>query len=308
MLVHMLNIYLLAIALFLAALVAGNNLSVCAGPLISARMLRKRHAVAVAALGYVSGFLLEGGLVRSGIYSLTYPISAQVAFAALFTAILIFVIAHMLKVPQSLSIILMVSLLGAGLSSGAAVRWHFAAELLMFWLLIALLSMLLPFLLMRLMQRRMLKRGIWRELSGIRILLILLSFSAAFTLGANTIGIIYALIPPSATAAAGMAIAIALGALLLSSGEVRTLGEEILPMRYINAIATQLTSVIFVEVATLVSLPLSNTQTFTAGLYGTALTYKTRLLLRKPAMLILATWSATAILGFSCSYLFARLL
>ncbi len=294
--------------LFLSALVAGNNLPVCAGTVISGRILRKRQGIAIAALGYASGFLIEGGFVRSGIYSIIYPIMGQVAISALLVAAVIFVIAHLFKVPQSLSIILMASLLGAGIGHAASIRWAFAALLLLLWALFALLSLLLPVLLMRLLRRRMLEGSIWYELRGVKMLLILLSFLAAFTLGANTIGIIYALIPSGATTALGIAIAVAAGSFLFSSGEIKTLGDEILPLRYLNAIVTQFTSVVFVEASTLIGMPLSNTQTFTAGLYGTALSYKSRLLLKKPTLLILATWTLTAFLSLAGGYIAVHIL
>ena len=80
-----------------------------------------------------------------------------------------------------------------------------------------------------------------------------------------------------------------------------------MPVRYLNAIMSQLVSALEVEIATLFGVPLSNTQTFTASLYGAGYSYKARLMRKKPAYVIVTIWLASAILSFLVAFAMARL-
>jgi len=96
--------------------------------------------------------------------------------------------------------------------------------------------------------------------------------------------------------------------LLLSGGELRRIGNEIISLRYINALNSQVVSVLLVELAVLLSIPLSNSQTFIASIYGSGLSYKNRILLRSPIKSIAITWIGGAFASFALAYLFAMLL
>ena len=306
----MLDVLLYTLVFALVSLVAGNNLSSCTGSLISSRITSSRKGIAIAVLGYILGLLLQGNLIKAGIYRIS-PIAADFVAIPLFVALVIFVIAHRLRVPQSLSITLAMAMLGIDFAVFKSVDLGYAAFVIGFWMAAAVVSLLLTIALMRLSRKIVYMREIWPTLSMIKIMLVIVSFLTAFTLGANTIGFIFASVSGILSSAYLMfvtIIGIIFGSFFLSKGELNRLGSEILPLRYLNALITQVISVLLVEAATYSSVPLSNAQTYTSSLYGAGLSYRTRLILRKPGMVIAFTWIGSAIVSFGFSLLLAVLI
>ena len=60
-------------------------------------------------------------------------------------------------------------------------------------------------------------------------------------------------------------VAIFVGTFYLSAGEIRRVGQELFLMRYPNATATLVVSTVLVEAATVLNIPLSNTQALSGG-------------------------------------------
>ncbi len=69
-------------------------------------------------------------------------------------------------------------------------------------------------------------------------------------------------------------------------------------LRYPNAAVSLVTTTILVEVATLLNIPLSNTQITTAAVFGTGLSYKTKLVSLKPFLVIIIGWVMSPLLSF----------
>ncbi len=292
------------------ALVSGNNLSVCSGTIIGSRMATRRTGTFLAVLGYAAGFLLEGKLLRRGVYAVMPLRSPELLILAFSIAIVIFVIAHKKRVPQSLSVNFTSILLGISVALGFHVDWVFTISIFAFWILAPLLSVLATIPAMRMASRAASGWHIWKAIGRIKLSLFILSFFTAFTLGANTLGFLYSALPDSASV---IPVIVALAAMLiggiyLSGAELNRIGNEIISMRYLNSIVSQSLSAFFVELATLVGVPLSNTQTFTASIYGAGLSYKGRLMSKSPAISIVLTWVLGAALSFILSFYLSLLL
>ncbi len=297
-------VYLLSF--LLVALVSGNNLSSCTGAIISGRIVGRGTGIAIAALGYMFGFIMEGGLLKAGLLALMPIQSEYLVILALLVALVVFAIAHLTRVPESLSITFTMAIIGIQLGYGFAVNTNFVSYVVLFWIASAALSGLLAIIAMRAALRLTPGWNVWRSVGRIKLLLILVSFLTAFTLGANTIGFIFAATSSLVNPAYGILLtlaAIACGSVFLSSGELKRIGTEIIPMRYLNALVSQTISIVMVQVGTGFSIPTSNIQTFTASVYGAGLSYKTRLLLKKPVFTIIFSWIATAMLSLLLGFL-----
>ena len=85
-------------------------------------------------------------------------------------------------------------------------------------------------------------------------------------------------------------IAIFVGAFYLSAGEIRRVGQELFLMRYPNATATLVVSTVLVEAATVLNIPLSNTQALSSAVFGTGISYKSKFVSIKPFLLIVVNW------------------
>ena len=296
----------LLLAFVLVALVSGNNLSISTGPIIAGRVIGKKAGVLLTILGYASGFLLQGSILRSGVGNLM-PFGNALVPVIFVISIVVFLIAHQKRVPESLSITFISALIGVGIAYGT-LNVGFVAEILSFWVAAGLISLFMAYLALRATQKILYRDKVWKSIRTVRIILIVLSFLTAFTLGANTIGVVSSVLQPTWYMYAMVLLAIILGAVFLSSGELRRIGNEIIPIRYANALVSQAVAAAFVEFATLLSIPLSNTQMLTTTIYGAGLSYKEKMLSKKPAVQIASVWIITAVFSVAVAYLVSRII
>ena len=302
------EIFILILSFILIALVSGNNLPVCSGSIIGSRIVSRRNGVLIAIIGYMLGLVLEGDMLRNGVHAVLPFKSEQSIIIAFTVAIFVFLIAHKMRVPQSLSVNFTSILLGISMAMHLPINWLFLSFIILFWIIAPIISVIAMRPLMHKTYSLVKKKRIWPTINLIRLLLILFSFFAAFTLGANTLGLLYATMPKGLYSLLAALLGIIFGSLLLSGGELRRIGNEIISLRYINALNSQIISVLLVELAVLLSIPLSNSQTFIASIYGSGLSYKNRILLRSPIKSIAITWIGGALASFALAYLFAMLL
>ncbi|MEM0201512.1 MAG: inorganic phosphate transporter [Candidatus Micrarchaeaceae archaeon] len=297
----------LILVFILTSFTAGNNLSVCSGTLISSRIVKKIYGVLIGIFGYILGLLLEGSFLRNNISNIILTGNQYFIFIVFSISIVIFLIAHKKRVPESLSITFTSALLGVSFAYGN-LNLSFTYLILFFWILAGILAFILSYLMMGWLKLFTPKKNIWKSISSFRIILVILAFFTSFTLGANTLGLIYASLPQNSIFIFVVILGIIFGSVFLSSGEIKRIGNEIIPLRYTNAVVTQFVSVFLVEIATFFGIPLSNTQTLTSGIYGAGSSYKIKLILKKPLLTIITTWIFTAFISFICAYVFTIVL
>ncbi len=289
----------------LVALICGNNLSACSGAIISGGVVDRKTGITIAVAGYIAGFLLEGNLLRTGLIALMPVQSEVLVVIALVVALIVFIAAHLVRIPQSFSITFAMAIIGISLAYGDVSDLHFVSYMIGFWVVSTVVVIFGVLASMRILRDSLIKANIWQSIRNIKLLLVVASFLTAFVLGANTIGFLFVAvegITNSLYSEMIVLIAMVLGGFLLSSGELRTIGSDIIPVRYLNALVTQSASVIIVEMATVFSIPVSNTQVFTASLYGAGLGYKTRLIRKRPMFDIIIAWVLTALVSLALGF------
>ena len=286
----------------LVSLVAGNNMSVCFGNAIGSRATSRHAGILLCLIGYASGFLLQGAYLSSTISILLHSVNLLRLDWALLITILIFIIAEIKRVPQALTITLTTVLIGMNVALNMGLNMGLIASIVAFWITMPILAFLFMRTVMKWLNRRTPKRRIWSYARFVRLLLILTSFFTAFTLGANTIGLVWALIPQSIGTLLLMIAAMMLGVVLFSAGPLRRVGNDIIPLRYMNAVGSQFVSALVVEVATLFRIPLPSTDSFIASVYGAGVSYKRRMIRSRPFITILGMWILTALVGFTAGF------
>lgn len=294
---------IIVVLVFLAVmLVAGNNLSACVGPAIGSRIVTKRFGVLVGAAGFSSGLLVQGSGMINSVGTLLPNASPELRSEALLVAIIVFVVAFKLRVPMSLSMALVGLLAGFSIAEDSPSNAMFVSAVVLTWVFVPLIAFGLSFSLIRLLNRRS-PKNLWNRLQAYKLLLIVASFTTAYVTGANTLGMIVATGGfDIATVLAGVA-AIFVGSFFLSEGATRRVSEEFFLMRYSNAAVTLVTSTVLVESATIFNIPLSITQTTSTAVFGTGLSYKTKLVSAKPFLKVVAGWVIAPLLSFAIGLL-----
>lgn len=292
---------LIIVASLLAALVAGNNLSVAVGSLVGSNVLKKNYSKILAIIGFVSGMLIGGQYMKTTTLAL-FPQDNFLLFLIISGTVLIFVIAQVTRVPISLTMALVGIGIGLMFHDGTFQNETIAIKIVLMWIIAPLSAILLSFSL-GMIYGKIDYKNVWRLTSAIKILLLIISFFSAFTLGENTLGLIANISGFSIESNVLIIIGIVLGSYFLSEGVLKRVSFEIYSLRYSTALISILTSALLVEIATLFSIPLSNTQTMTLGILGVGLSYKIRYFILKPLFKILLFWVVSPLIGIAIGFL-----
>ncbi len=293
----LLSVILVVLVFVAVMLVAGNNLSACVGPAVGSRIVTKRFGVLVGAAGFSAGLLVQGSGMIYSVGTLLPNASSTLRAEALLVSILVFVIAFRIRVPMSLSMALVGLLAGLSFAGKSLYDGLYVGEVVLTWVLVPLIAFGLAFGLIRLLNRTW-PANLWHRLQVYKLALIVTSFTTAYVTGANTLGMIVATGGFNLASELAAVAAIFVGSFFLSEGAIRRVSEEFFLMRYANAAVTLITSTVLVEVATIFNIPLSITQTTSTAVFGTGLSYKTKLVSTKPFLKVAAGWLIAPLLSF----------
>jgi inorganic phosphate transporter, PiT family len=292
-----LSVVLLVLTFMAVMLVSGNNLSACVGPAVGSRIISKRFGMLLGAAGFSLGLVIQGIGMTKTVNILLPNVGLQFRAEALLVAIIIFVVADLIRVPASISMSLVGLLAGLSIANGALTNSAYVAEVAAMWVAAPLIAIVFAFYLIRIINRNW-PQNIWRRLQTYKVLLIVLAFSTSYALGANTLGLIVATGGFDITTVIVAIVAIFIGTFYLSAGEIRRVSQELFLMRYPNATATLVTSTVLVEAATILNIPLSNTQALAAAVFGTGISYKAKFVSLKPFLMIALSWVIAPLLSF----------
>ena len=292
-----LSIFVLVLTFVAVMLVSGNNLSACVGPAIGSRVISKRFGMFLGAAGFSLGLVVQGAGMTKTVHTLMPNATLQFQAEALLVAIIIFVIADLIRSPVSVSMSLVGVFAGLSVAKGALTGGIYVVEVVAMWVAAPLIAIVFSYYLIRAINRTT-PKNIWKRLQTYKILLIVLAFSTSYVLGANTLGLIVATGGFELTTVAAAIVAIFIGAFYLSAGEIRRVSQELFLMRYPNAMSTLLTSSVLVEAATIFNIPLSNTQALSAAVLGAGISYKSKLVSLKPFLVTVLTWIIAPLLSF----------
>jgi PiT family inorganic phosphate transporter len=293
-----LSIVVLLLTFVAVMLVSGNNLSACVGPAVGARIISKRFGILLGATGFTIGLVVQGAGMTRTVNTLMSNSALQFRAEALLVAIIIFVIADLIRAPMSLSMSLVGLFAGLSVASGTFSNTLYVAEVVALWVGAPLISIVFAFYIIRIINRSQ-PINIWQRLQIFKVLIIVLALSASYVLGANTIGLIVATGGFSLQSVVLAVAAIFAGSFFLSSGEIRRVSEELFLMRYPNATVTLLSSTVLVEAATIFNIPLSNTQAVSSAVFGAGISYKSKFVSAKPFLIIVLSWVLAPLLSFA---------
>ncbi|MEM0132783.1 inorganic phosphate transporter [Acidiplasma sp.] len=291
----------LILTFLLTLLVSGNNLSAAVGTLIGSRIVSRFYGTLIGSLGFFAGLALEGRFLKGAAISLIPHSYFYISYAFL-VSFIIFFLATIGRAPLSLTMALAGTAIGIDLRIDYSVNYNFVMLMIMFWILAPVLSIIVSYITEKSIFDRDYK-NVWRVAATLKILIIISSFLTAFTLGANTLGFIANVEGFNLITVIIMAVAIFLGSFFLSRGVIKRVGEEMYLMRYSNALVSLVVSSALVEIATIFSIPLSNTQTLTSSVFGVGISYKFKGIYMKPFFIIIMTWVVSPLLGLLLGYL-----
>jgi PiT family inorganic phosphate transporter len=293
------GLLLLVIATLLILLVSGNNAQASIGNLVGAKVIRTRTALLIEVAGVSMGLLLQGTSMATAATHLAKGLSPQMVLAVLTITLALFVIAHFARLPLSLTHTLPALLAGVAL---AFTSYFFV--MILAWMAAPVAALVATPPIARLVAKSG-ANDIWAKIEVSKALLIILSFLFAFTLGANTIGLIVA-VEGFGGLAVPLAIAgVVVGTFFMSAGEIRRVTSDMFDLGYSNAMSSMLTSAVLVEASTLAGIPMANTMVQNTAVFGSGISYKTKFFSTKPFFLVAMSWIVFPVAGIAAGIVIA---
>ena len=298
---HLLTFLEVVLIFLLSLFVSGNNLSAAVGTLIGSRIISRIGGTMIGMIGFITGFALQGKSMEGAAHSL-FPAPEYYVVLLLLVVIAIFIIAQILKSPLSLSMALVGTAIGISLRLGLNLNFGYVYFLILIWVISPMLAIAGSFAVNRYLGKVHLDKT-WNMTLVLKLLLLVISFFTAYTIGSNTIGLMAAFAGFSVYTEIAVLSGIILGSLFLSKGVLKRVGEDMYSMRYFNALTSLAVSSIMVEAATLFSIPLSSTQALTSSVFGAGLSYRYKALFLKPYLIVVLTWVISPLTGLIIGYI-----
>lgn len=295
------GLLLLAVSTLLILLVSGNNAQASIGNLVGAKVVRTGTALLVEVVGVSLGLVFQGTSMAKAATHLAKGLSPEMVLVVLTITLALFAVAHFARLPLSLTHTLPALLAGVAL---AFTPYFFF--MILAWMAAPAAALLATPLIARL-AARLGANDFWSKIELYKALLILVSFMFAFTLGANTIGLIVAVEGFGGLTVPLAIVGVAVGTFFLSAGEIRRVTSDMFNLGYSNAMSSMLTSAVLVEASTLVGIPMANTMVQNTAVFGAGISYKTRFFTAKPFFLVALSWIVFPAAGIAAGALIALL-
>ena len=293
------GLLLLAVATLLILLVSGNNAQASIGNLIGAKVVKTRTALVVEVVGVSLGLLFQGTSMATAATHLAKGLSSEMVLVVLTITLALFAAAHFARLPLSLTHTLPALLAGVAL---AFTPYFFL--MILAWMAAPTAALVATPLIARL-AARIGANDFWAKIEVYKALLILVSFMFAFTLGANTIGLIVAVEGFGGLAVPLAIVGVVVGTFFLSAGEIRRVTSDMFDLGYSNAMSSMLTSAVLVEASTLVGIPMANTMVQNTAVFGAGISYRTKFFSVKPFFLVALSWVVFPAAGIAAGVLIA---
>jgi len=311
------DIYLyamLALATVLSAVLGGNNFSTCLGASFGAGIIKLSDAMLIASAGVLMGTIVEGyklSNVLGGQILPTLPTSGIVVI--LVSGLSVMAIVTLFRLPLSLSQVLVGAAWGIALATGVEVGGTYSAAVVASWIL----SPALGFLVSAIIESAMLRLG--RRAKDVlalnRIyanLTLIAGFYAAYTLGANTLGLVVGLFSPSIGNRLVLSLvfsaAAIVGIFFLSMGTMRSVADNLVGLNPSTALSAQFGGAMSVHLFTQLGLPVSISQAVIGGMSGAASAKRMAITNKRIIQQVIAGWTIGPMAGAIVSFLLIKVI
>jgi phosphate/sulfate permease len=304
----------LSLAVGLCAVLGGNNFSTCLGASLGAGIVRLSDAMLIASVGVLAGTLLEGYKLSNVLGGQILPaLSGSGLVVILLTGLLVMTAVTIFRVPLSLSQVLVGAGWGLALGYGFPVVNTYSLAVIVSWVLSPAVGFCASAIIETLTLRfgRRAKDVLTLNRTYARLTLIA-GFYAAYTLGANTLGLVTGLFSSKLGDTLLLSIALStaaiVGIMFLSRGTVRSVSDNLVGLSPSMALSAQFGGALSVHVFTELSLPVSISQVVIGGMSGAASVKRMAITNKRIIQQVIAGWTIGPLAGAVISFLLTRLI
>jgi len=300
--------------MFLSAALGGNNFSTCLGASLGAGIVRLSNAILIATAGVILGTLFEGHKLSNVVAGQILPtLSAPGLVVILVSSLLVMAAVTLLHVPLSLSQVMVGAAWGLALATGTQIGSMFSIEVTASWIS----SPILAFLISAAVEIAVLRLG--RKAKDVfalnhlyATLTLIAGFYTAYTLGANTLGLVVGLFPQGLADPLILSLVFSAGAVVgiafLSTGTVRSVADNLVGLSPSTALSAQFGGALSVHLFTQLGLPVSISQVVIGGMGGAASVKRIAITNKRIIQQIIAGWTIGPLAGAIVSFLLAKVI
>jgi PiT family inorganic phosphate transporter len=298
----------------LCAVLGGNNFSTCLGASLGAGIIKLSDAMLIASIGVLAGTLLEGYKLSNVLGGRIIPtLSTSALVVVLIAGLSVMTIVTLLRLPLSLSQVLVGAGWGLALANGGVVATTYSATVVVSWLLSPALgfcaSAIIESVVLKLGRRAKDVLALNRTYANLTLIA---GFYAAYTLGANTLGLVVGLFPSSFGDRLSLSVALSaatiIGILFLSKGTVRSVAENLVGLNPSMALSAQFGGAVSVHAFTQLGLPVSISQVVIGGMSGAASVKRMAITNKRIVQQVIAGWTMGPLAGAVLSFLLMRII
>jgi phosphate/sulfate permease len=296
----------------LSVILGANNFSTCLGASLGARIIKLSNAMMISSAGVFLGTLLEGYKLSNVLDGRILPtLSASGLLVILFGSMVVMTIVTIFRLPLSLSQVAVGAAWGIGLSKGVQVGTAYSFGVMASWIS----SPMLAFLGSAAIETVVLRLG--QKTSGVITLnrlyadlTLIAGFYAAYTLGANTVGLVVGLFPPGLGDHLSLSVVFAgaavFGMFFLSRGTVRSVAENLVGLNPSTALSAQFGGALSAHLFTQLGVPVSISQVVIGGMEGAASVKRIAITNKRLLQQIAAGWTIGPLAGAAISFLLIK--
>jgi PiT family inorganic phosphate transporter len=296
-----------AACILIAFGIGSNDTSNALGISIGCGIIRLRRALLLFGCFVLIGIVLQGQRVMKTVGKDLLDVNLSIVSISLSVAALLIILSNWKKLPLSTTQVIIGSLTGSGLASGAHINFLSISKIILSWIISPAVAFFSALLLYKAMEKTVSKLSLFRIERILRIILLMSGILIAYNTGANELSTILGpvihsgLIEETRASLLG-AFFVFLGAVLLSKRVIETIGKGITTLDPYSGFAAQFGAGICVLFFTSLGMPVSTTYCIIGGISGVGMSKGMKTVKIELIKKIIANWFLAPSLAFIISF------
>jgi phosphate/sulfate permease len=262
-----------AACIFIAFGIGSNDTSNALGICIGCGVIKLRRALLVFGVFVLLGILLQGQKVMKTVGKDLVEVNLSIIGISLSVAAVLIIISNWKKLPLSTHQVIIGSLAGSGIASGADVNFMALMEIVASWIISPVVAFFSALFLYRAMEKTISKLSLFRIERILRALLLFSGILIAYNTGANELAtilgpVIHSGLMEKMRASLIGSLFVFLGAVILSHRVIETIGKGITTLDPYSGFAAQFGAGMCVLFFTFLGMPISTTYCIIGAISG----------------------------------------
>jgi phosphate/sulfate permease len=300
-----------AACLLIAFGIGSNDTSNALGICIGCGVIKLRRALLLFGCFVLIGIVVQGQKVMKTVGKDLVDVNPSIIGISLSVAAVLIIISNWKKLPLSTIQVIIGSLIGSGLASGADVNYMALLKILASWTISPVVAFFTALFLYKAMEKTISKLSIFRIERILRSLLLLSGILIAYNTGANELAtilgpVIHSGLMEQMRASLIGSLFVFLGAVILSHRVIETIGKGITTLDPYSGFAAQFGAGMCVMFFTILGMPISTTYCIIGAISGVGMSKGMETVKLDLIKKIMANWIIAPSLAFLISFLIMK--